>query len=158
MKNREFSLLSQVRWAIKVTGFICFFVLCACASTAPQSPKHDRRIEIGAFGGFAGSYKTYIVTPDGGLYVQRKFKGEITQLSSMDRAVSVQMMTLLEKESHDSPSVHHPGNMTYFVRYFDSSRDSTEWVWGDGTLPPDKIASIHKLLTTICQEQEHPRR
>lgn len=137
-----------------ISGALILLIFLSCKSTKTLGPDQSDKITYGSYGGFAGAYEEYALLKDGSVYEKMKFKEEYSLIQSISAESTAQFFKLMSEFSTSLPQIHQPANMTYFIRFQSSGRDTTEWVWsGSNAQPPQSIKILHRNLMSLSQKK-----
>lgn len=122
----------------------------SCKSTGPMTSESPTRIEVGSFGGFAGSYTSITFVPDGQVWKQARHKGEMETMTSVPKDVVMQAIQNINQLRKSKYQINQPGNMTYFIRLHKNGQETYELLWG-GESPDERVSIIYKSLTSLAR-------
>ena len=141
---------------VAVIIMVLFLMASSCKSTESMPTDNSTIISIGSFGGFAGTYKEYTIKPNGLLSIKTNVDSEEKQLSKLEEKTVTQLSAVLEELSRNVETTYNPGNMTYFVKFYNGDQDPVEWVWGGGEQTNSRVQAMYRILSKLCKTQEHP--
>jgi hypothetical protein len=107
----------------------------------------DTFITIGSGGGITGMATVYKITPKGKVF-KGKGVGEIKydECSKLKRSASKENVRTVSRNTKDLTPFNHPGNVYYFLTYYDKGAEQTI-TWGDGDHPvPEHIRTLYEKI------------
>lgn len=136
-----------------LVALFCLFAFVHCRPTlysVSQLPTHY--IEIGSYGGFAGTTTSYYILPNGQQFMTSGTIGSpltSNEIAPVTAKVYKAMCSRLDAIRFNQLSGNEVGNMTYFVRRkTDKSDHKMQWSSMDSG-PPELVSFYNDALTTI---------
>ena len=124
-----------------------------CRSVQYASPKEfpGPKISFGNGGGFAGTYKEYLLCENGQLFLRTSQKSSFGELESIDKTETNQCFANYDQLGLHSISVNDPGNLFYFVKY--SNKDlNHESMWGGvHSQEPESLRIFYRNLMHLVK-------
>jgi hypothetical protein len=107
----------------------------------------ENYITIGSGGGITGMATVYKITPKGKVF---KGKGieeiKYTECSTLKRSIAREQIISVSRNTRDLAPFNHPGNVYYFMKYYDKGVEQI-LTWGDSDHPaPDHIMKLYENI------------
>jgi hypothetical protein len=135
---------------LKLSTFLSV-VLIASSCMSPEKLLNDpsaKRLYFGKSGGFTNIPMEYVLIDNEQLYKMENEK--YIHVVKIGKRQAEQISMLIEEAGIDNLQLNEPGNMTYYIRYFDGG-ETREIKWTDQT-QNTKIKDLYKaLLSTVNQ-------
>jgi len=130
-------------------GISAIFASCATSGKVSDDSSHPRLI-FGNGGGFTGIYTSYELSDKGHVFAlladsSRQKVNHIRKKQTRD------LFTQADKLMVAQPAFNHPGNITWFIKYY-KGNELFEFKWGDDTMPvSSEIIDFYNQLNTIVK-------
>ena len=136
-----------------LVALFCVFAFVQCRPTlysVSKLPSHY--IEIGSYGGFAGTTTSYYILPNGQQFITSGAIGSpltSNEIAPVTAKVYKAMCSRLDAIRFNQLSGNEVGNMTYFVRRKTNKSDhKMQWSSMDGG-PPELVSFYQDALNNI---------
>jgi hypothetical protein len=136
-----------------LVALFCVFAFVQCRPTlysVSKLPTHY--IEIGSYGGFAGTTTSYYILPNGQQFITSGAIGSpltSNEIAPVTAKVYKAMCSRLDAIRFNQLSGNEVGNMTYFVRRKTNKSDhKMQWSSMDGG-PPELVSFYQDALNNI---------
>ena len=135
---------------MKIPYFVFLLILPLLLSCKPQTDYPEGyqgpSIHFGQGGGFTGMVTHYVILEDGRLF-QRSADSTFTFLQQWDDAFVRQAFLNYETLQLEKENYYEPGNLYYFIEYYDPPADVHRIGWGrEGFRPHDNVVRFYNLL------------
>lgn len=137
---------------ILVFGLITLLLPVSCHRNVPYAPDHPVRIAFGSYGGFAGTYKEFVLLPNGQLFVRKRLRAQFDELQSLDPAITKQLFTVVRNFRKQGMVQEGSGNLTNFISFEEIGHPPLQWSWESGTDVDDRIRRLFRNLNVLCKE------
>jgi hypothetical protein len=136
-------------------AIICIFSFTHCQQklySLSNLPKQF--IEIGSYGGFAGTAKSFFFLPNGQRFMNSGFLGaenkdNANEIEKMKPKAFKEMLSNLKKMNFDKLELNEIGNMTYFVK-LKTKKTEKKIQWNNmDTAPPELVQFYREALKNI---------
>lgn len=112
----------------------------------------EKTIEFGSGGGFTGAYKEYILLSNGDLFTATNDTVLGEKIKTLDKATTKQLFEEADKLDPGTWTVNDPGNMTYYLNYFDG-KNKMKAKWGGTTTPPsDNLKKFYDHIKSLISK------
>ena len=140
--------------SIYVVWICAITLLPACKTQASLTPDHPVKVVFGEYGGFAGSYKETAILPDGSIFLKDRFNAEFRKGKNLDDSQVDQILQTLAMLKEYEYSISDPGNMTYYIKWFNQDEEIYELSWGGSSdRPSAMVRQLFKNLKALCKEE-----
>ncbi len=138
--------------------YLFFTLLISLFSFTCSSQKYsasnlpEKQLVFGHGGGFAGTTEEYILLPNGQLFLKSSMSDTLQALPNIKKKRAKMFFEKAVSLSMDTVAFEHPGNIYYFLNYYDEE-GKNRVVWGDmNHTPPPAIKEFYSQLTQLKKE------
>ncbi|MEI6765787.1 MAG: hypothetical protein WCM76_09110 [Bacteroidota bacterium] len=115
---------------------LCIILLLTFGCKTVRYTNHS--ITLGRGGGFIGKYDSYTLKGNGEVFSTNAASAGSAPVSlskKLDKKTVADLFSKAAALQFPNPEFNHPGNMTYYIEYFDGKQTHTI-KWGDFNLQP----------------------
>ncbi|PCJ65259.1 MAG: hypothetical protein COA58_10390 [Bacteroidetes bacterium] len=129
------------------TAFICILGFSQCSNKVYSLDNLPNQfIEIGSYGGFAGTSKTYYFFPNGQRFLHSGVMGgdkETREIEKLKPKAFKSLLKGLNKMDFGGMSLSETGNMNYFIRIKDK-KEENKVQWTNMDTAPEALVSFYR--------------
>ncbi|MFA5973571.1 MAG: hypothetical protein WC780_14560 [Lentimicrobiaceae bacterium] len=131
-------------------SFFIVTLFASCSSTGKVAEAKSEKLIFGSGGGFTGMYKSFEIHQDGRVFNSLPDNSQ-SRVKKLSKKHTREIFMQVDKLKLNHPSFNHPGNMTWFIKYYFAG-DSTEFKWGESQFSvPNEIKDFYTQLNTIVK-------
>lgn len=139
-------------WPTALFGCLLIFVNHSCKSTKPLTPEHQHKLSFGSYGGFAGSFKEFVLVPNGQVFLKKRFGAEYQELHRISQNQCSQFFETIKSFEVLGLEQNQSGNLTNFIKYSSDGVEKIQWSWPAGSEIDKRIEILFKNLRAVCIE------
>jgi hypothetical protein len=142
-------------FSILIAGLLLFSLACLPARYTMQDLPGEQ-LRFGAYGGFAGSHKEYIMLKNGQVFLLESLgaRRDTSQLESFAGREVRPLFKRLDSLRLHKYDFNYPGNMTWFLRQIGETTDITVQ-WGDPVWDVRAdVADFHRELNAFVKDRK----
>ena len=117
-------------WKLFIPAFLVFsFSYCKSVQYSHPSEFPGAKISFGNGGGFAGTYKEYLLCENGQLFYRTSEKASFNELEKLEQTESKQCFSNFSQLGLKNLEINDPGNLYYFLK-FEEKEEQHQLIWG----------------------------